>query len=108
MITIYDKLLSSFFNLTDSFILTIVLIVLVNSLITKIIELYFKGKTKFIRDFNDYIQSKEFELTQIKEIAAEQSINDDIKLFEETNINIPKVANIVKIGISNFDNLISR
>ena len=62
MITIYDKLLSSLFNLTDSFILTILLIVIFNSLITKIIEVYSKGKTKFIRDFNDYIQSKELEL----------------------------------------------
>ena len=62
MITIYDKLLSSLFNLTDSFILTILLIVIFNSLITKIIEVYSKGKTKFIRDFNDYIQSKELGL----------------------------------------------
>lgn len=62
MITIYDKLLSSLFNLTDSFILTILLIVIFNSLITKIIEVYSKGKTKFIRDFNDYIQAKELEL----------------------------------------------
>lgn len=62
MITIYDKLLSSLFNLTDSFVLTILVIVLLNSLVTKIIELYSKGKTKFIRDFNDYIQSKELEL----------------------------------------------
>ena len=62
MITIYDKLLSSLFNLTDSFILTILLVVIFNSLITKIIEVYSKGKTKFIRDFNDYIQSKELEL----------------------------------------------
>ena len=62
MITIYDKLLSSFFNFTDSFILTILLIVILNSLATKIIEVYSKGKTKFIRDFNDHILSKELEL----------------------------------------------
>ena len=62
MITIYDKLLSSFFNFTDSFILTILLIVILNSLATKIIEVYSKSKTKFIRDFNDHIQSKELEL----------------------------------------------
>ena len=58
MITIYDKLLSSLFNLTDSFILTILLIVIFNSLITKIIEVYSKGKTKFIRDFNDYLTNE--------------------------------------------------
>ena len=46
MITIYDKLLSSLFDSTDSFILTIVLIVIVNSVTTKIIEVYFKRKTK--------------------------------------------------------------
>jgi hypothetical protein len=62
MITIYDKLLSSLLGFTDSFILTIFIIVILNSLITKIIEVYAKGKTKFIREFNDFIQSKEFEL----------------------------------------------
>ena len=62
MITVYDNLLSSLFNHTDSFILTIFLIVLTNSLITKTIEIYFKSRTKFIRDFNDYIESKEVEL----------------------------------------------
>ena len=62
MITIYDKLLSSLFDSTDSFILTIVLIVIVNSVTTKIIEVYFKRKTKFVSDFNDYIESKEAKL----------------------------------------------
>ena len=62
MITIYDNLLSSLFNHTGSFILTIFLIVLTNSLITKTIEIYFKSRTKFIRDFNDFIESKEVEL----------------------------------------------
>ena len=62
MITIYDKLFSSLFNNTESFILTIFLIVLANSFITKIIEVYFESRTKFIRDFNDYIESKEVQL----------------------------------------------
>ena len=62
MITVYDKLLSSLFNFTDNFLLTILFIALINSLITKIIEVFFKDKTKFISDFNKYIKSKEFEL----------------------------------------------
>jgi hypothetical protein len=64
MITIYDKLFSSLFNNTDSFILTIFLIVLANSFITKIIEVYFERRTKFIREFNDYIESKEVQLNK--------------------------------------------
>ena len=50
------------------------------------------------------IKSKEFELTQIKEIAAEQSINDDIKLFEETfdveTIALGSIDEIIEAGFA--------
>ena len=59
MIKIYNKLLSSLFDITDDFFITILIILLINTFLTKLLENALIKKTSNIKDLNDFISKKE-------------------------------------------------
>ena len=59
MIKIYNKLLSSLFDITGDFFITILIILLINTFLTKLLENVLLEKTSNIKDLNDFISKKE-------------------------------------------------
>ena len=59
MIKIYNKLLSSLFDVTGDFFITILIILLINTFLTKLLENVLLEKTSNIKDLNDFISKKE-------------------------------------------------
>lgn len=68
MILIYKKLLFSIYELTNDFFSTVLLISILNSILTKLIESFFANKISEIKKFNDFISFKEKTLKNRKNI----------------------------------------
>jgi len=65
MIKIYNKILSSLFDITDDFFITILIILLINTFLTKLLENVLLEKTSNIKDLNDFISKKEKTIKKI-------------------------------------------
>ncbi len=84
MIFIYEKILSSLFEIFEVFILIIFVLAFLNTLIVKIIEFFIIKKTKFIQDFNYFMESKEIDLKN-KNLSKEDYRKSLYQIHEKFN-----------------------
>jgi len=68
MIKIYNKLLSSLFDITDDFFLTILLILVINTFLTKLIECILFVRTSNIKGLNNFMLKKENSIKKKKDV----------------------------------------
>ena len=59
MVDIYENLLGALFNYSNSFFLTILIVVIINNLIVKFLETYLDKVVEKIKDYDDYVKLKE-------------------------------------------------